>query len=633
MPAGFRDLHAFVAALERAGELRRVSVPVDPELEVTEIVTRVSRESGGGPALLFERVEGAAFPLAVNLLGSARRIEIALGAPPAAIGEAMAGLAHAAQALTPGKLFAQRHALGRALAMRPRRGARAALVGPLAMPVRAPVHDVVAPPDLTRLPITKCWPLDAGRFITFGMVETADPETGVRNLGIYRLQQLGADRTGMHWQIQKGGGFHYHKAESRGEALPVAVIVGADPAILLASVAPLPEAIDELAFAGFLRGAPTELARALTIPLDIPARAEFILEGEVRPHEREPEGPFGDHFGHYSHQAPYPVFRLRAITHRRNAIFVASMVGKPPQEDKAMGEAVGTMFAPVVRLIHPEVHDLWAYFEAGFHNLLVVSVGERYAKEGMKAALGLLGQGQLSLTKCLVLVDEDVPVRDFNAVLRAIRNNFDSEEDFLLLPGVPLDTLDFTSFKMNLGSKMILDATTRRVDPVLREARAGGGGVGSSARGRDQSAGAPIDTERVRAIDSRIIAARALENALLAIKVDSAIATGGSDAGAQVLERVLASGAAASAKLVAIISEDVDLDDRTSTLWGIFTRFDAARDVRFAESALRNAWPVHRGPLGVDATWKRGYPEPIVMLEEIIRKVDARWSDYRISRS
>jgi 4-hydroxy-3-polyprenylbenzoate decarboxylase len=516
--------------------------------------------------------------------------------------------------------------------MRPRRGAQAALVGPLTMPVRAPVHDVVAPPDLTRLPITKCWPLDAGRFITYGMVETADPETGVRNLGIYRLQQLGADRTGMHWQIQKGGGFHYHKAESRGEALPVAVIVGADPAILLASVAPLPEAIDELAFAGFLRGAPTELARARTIPLDIPARAEFVLEGEVRPGEREPEGPFGDHFGHYSHQAPYPVFRVRAITHRRNPIFVASMVGKPPQEDKAMGEAVGTMFAPVVRLMHPEVHDLWAYFEAGFHNLLVVSVGERYAKEGMKAALGLLGQGQLSLTKCLVLVDEDVPVRDFGAVLRAIRKNFDPADDFLLLPGVPLDTLDFTSFKMNLGSKMILDATSRRVDPVLREARAGDG-VGSSARPRDQAPAAPLDIERVRALDSRIIAARTLENALLAIKVDSAIAAGGNDAGAQVLERVLASGAAAAAKLIAIVSEDVDLDDRTSTLWGIFTRFDAARDVRFPESALRYAWPLHRGPLGVDATWKRGYPEPIAMTEEIVRKVDARWSEYQISKS
>jgi len=629
---GFRDLQSFVAALEAAGELRRVRVPVDPELEITEIVGRVCRE--GGPALLFERVEGASHPLAVNLLGSARRIEIALGEAPAAIGESLASLAHAAQSLRLGTLLAHRRTFARALAMRPGRARRAG---------RAPsqrIIDTGAAADLTRLPITKCWPGDGGRFITYGMVETADPETRVKNLGIYRLQRFDAQSTGMHWQIQKGGGFHYHRAESRGEALPVAVIVGADPSLLLAAVAPLPEGVDEFAFAGFLRGAPTEMKRARTIALDVPARAEFILEGEVRPRERAPEGPFGDHFGHYSHQAPYPVFRVRAITHRRDAIFVASMVGKPPQEDKFMGEAVGEMFAPIVRLMHPEVRDLWAYFESGFHNLLVVSVGERYAKEGMKAALGLLGQGQLSLTKCVVLVDEDVPVRDFGAVLRAVRDNFEPEEDFLLLPGVPLDTLDFTSYSMNLGSKMVLDATTRRIDPTLRAARAAHAAPGERAGSEARAAAPPappapaaIDRERLRALDARIVASRVLHDALLVVKIDSAMASGGGSAGSEVLERVLASGLASSAKLVAIVSEDVDLDDQTSTIWGIFTRFDAARDVRFASSTLRNAWPLHRGSLGVDATWKSGYPDPVVMPDDVVKRVSARWSEYQISKS
>ncbi len=621
MPRRFRDLRSFIAALERAGELRRVRVEVDPDLEITEIVTRVVRT--GGPALLFERVRGAAFPLAVNLLGSAARVRIALGEEPEAVGEALVRLARAAQPPSARALLGARRDVGRLLAMGTRR-ARS-----------APCQEVVAPADLSPFPITTCWPQDGGRFITYGMVLTADPTTGVRNLGIYRIHVFDRDRTGMHWQIQKGGGFHYHEAESRGEALPVAVVVGADPAILLASVAPLPEGVDELAFAGLLRGSRTAMARARTVPLDVPAHAEVVLEGVVPPSERQMEGPFGDHFGHYSHAAPYPVFYVRAITHRRDAIFVASIVGKPPQEDKAMGEAVGAMFTPIIRVLHPEVRDLWAYFEAGFHNLLVVSVAERYAKEGMKAALGLLGQGQLSLTKCLVLVDESVPVRDFGAALRAVRAHFDPAEDFLLLPGVPLDTLDFTSYRMNLGSKMVIDATSRRVDPTLRRAApvgAFGSGAAPGAQGTALAASGAIDLDAVRRADPRIRAARFLEGALLLIQVDSGIAAAGSDAGAEALARVLESRLAAPAKIVAVVSEDVDLDDPISRLWGIFTRFDAARDVRFPESALRHAWPTHRGPLGIDATWKRGYPDPVSMPDEVVRKVDARWSQYGISR-
>lgn len=615
MRPGFRDLRGFIRALERAGELRRVRVEVDPDLEITEIVTRVVREEG--PALLFENVRGAAFPLAVNLLGSARRIRIALREEPETIGAFLVRVAHTLQTPRPGALYAARRDIGRALTM----GTRATRA--------APCHQVAAAPDLSPFPITKCWPGDGGRFITFGMVLTADPATAVRNLGIYRMQVFDADHTGMHWQIQKGGGFHYHAAEARGEDLPVAVVIGTDPAILLASVAPLPEGMDELAFAGLLRGARTAMTPARSIPLDVPAYAEVILEGAVPPVERRKEGPFGDHFGHYSHAAPYPVFHIRSISHRRKAIFVASIVGKPPQEDKHMGEAVGRIFAPIIRVLHPEVRDLAAYFEAGFHNLLVVSVAERYAKEGMKAALGLLGQGQLSLTKCLVLVDENVPVRDFSAVLRAVRAHFDPAEDFLLLPGVPLDTLDFTSYRMNLGSKMVIDATSRRVDPTLRRA-ARVGAIGGEGSATDEWT-EPFDIRALTHLDSRIIGARFLEGALLVVAVHSGIATGGSDAGAAVLGQILESGVAAPARIVAVVSEDIALDDPVSRLWGIFTRFDAARDVRFAESTLRNAWPTHRGPLGIDATWKRGYPEPLVMPDEIARRVDARWAEYGIS--
>jgi 4-hydroxy-3-polyprenylbenzoate decarboxylase len=301
-----------------------------------------------------------------------------------------------------------------------------------------------------------------------------------------------------------------------------------------------------------------------------------------------------------------------------------------------MGEAVQEFFAGILRVIHPEVVDLWAWYETGFHNLLAVSVENRFAKEAKKTALGLLGTGQLSLTKVIVLVDEDVNPRDRAAVMGAIGRNFDPSEDLMVIPGVPLDTLDFTSMTMNLGSKMVIDATSRRVDPTLRRAAPAEVGPGAaSARGStvsgDVAATLSIDLDAVRRADPRIRAARFLEGALLLVQVDSGIAEGGRDAGAAVLARVLESGFAARAKLVAVVSEDVDLDDPVARLWGIFTRFDAARDVRFAESALRNAWPAHRGPLGIDATWKRGYPDPVSMPDEIVRKVDARWSQYGIS--
>ena len=295
-----------------------------------------------------------------------------------------------------GDLWALRGSLPRVLASRPRRVRR------------APAQAESLGADLMGLPILQLWPGDGGRFITFPLVFTEEPGTGRRNLGLYRLHVYDAKTTGMHWQIGKGGGFHYHQAEKRGQALPVAIAVGADPATLLAGVAPLPEGIDELAFAGFLRGAPTRLARARSIDLWVPADAEFVIEGVVPAGERRMEGPFGDHFGHYSHAAPFPVFHVREVTHRQRPVFHASIVGKPPQEDLWMGEAVQDMFLGVLRVIHPEIVDLWAYFEAGFHNLLVVAVENRYAREGRKTALGLMGTGQLSLTKMIVLVDADV---------------------------------------------------------------------------------------------------------------------------------------------------------------------------------------------------------------------------------
>ena len=605
-PRPFKNLGAFLAALRADHDLQVVDEEVDPEYEVGEIAQRAVRE--GKPALLFTNVKGSAIPLAMNALATARRVERALGRPPASVGEELVAFAERMKPPTPGAAWASRGTIGRALRARVTRGGRGSGAS----------QQVVEPADLHRLPILRCWPLDGGRFLTWPMVLTHDPVTGGRNLGLYRLHQYDAATTGMHWQIQKGGGFHHHEAERRGQALPVTVSLGADPALMLSAVAPLPEGIDELAFAAFLRGAPTPLARATAVEgAWAPAEAEIVLEGVVPPGERRLEGPFGDHFGHYSHAAPFPVFHVKAITRRRDAVCYASFVGKPPQEDQAIGEGVGALIGPLVRLIHREVKAVHAFFEAGFHNLLAVAVEERYAKEAMRAALGLLGTGQLSLTKCVVLVDPEVDVTDWRAVFGAIRAHFDPAEDFLLLPGVPLDTLDFTSMRMNLGSKMVLDALGRRgVGPGDTPPAPPAGDRGPDARARAQAEAAAT------ALSGRIAgvrAARVVEDVLLVVQVaDAAHARG-------VLDAVLAEPAFAGLKLAAAVSPDVPLDDPTLLLWGIFTRFDAARDVRFAASRLEGAWPQHTGLLAIDATWKPGYPEPVVMPEEIVRRVDARW--------
>ncbi|MDP3722577.1 MAG: menaquinone biosynthesis decarboxylase [Candidatus Omnitrophota bacterium] len=586
------DLQSFLTFLEREKQLARVRVEVDPELEITEIATRVVKQQG--PALLFERVKGSSFPLAINILGSEQRIELALGRHPQQVGQELKRLLEAAMPPRPARILQEWRTVARVLAMPPRRVRRAAC------------QEVEDAPDLNRLPIMKCWPKDAGRFVTCGMVLTYDPETDARNLGIYRMQVVGPDRVLMHWQIQKGGGFHYWKAERQGKALAVAVVIGGDPILYIASVAPLPEGIDELAFAGFLRGRRVPLVSGKTQLTAVPADAEIVLEGLVPPDERMPEGPFGDHFGHYSHPAPFPVLWVQTMTRRAHPVYLSAVVGKPPQEDRFIGNAVQEMLLPMIRLIHPELRDLWAYYEAGFHSLAVASVTERFGKEGMKTALGLLGTGQMALTKCLVLVGAEVDARDFRAVLCAIRDHFDPSQDFLLLPGVPFDTLDFTSFTLNLGSKMVLDATPNH--------------EGSGQGGRPRTAPGGLTEAQVKTLHPRIQRARILEGALLVVQ------TGGE--GREVVRSLVQAEGLSHLKLIAVVSDDVDLEDHESLLWGIFTRFDPARDILFTQTELRGAWPVARGRLGIDATFKHGYPETIVMDPDIVKKVDARWHQY-----
>ncbi len=582
----FRDLQQFLAALERQGELRRVSAEVDPELEIAEIATRTIKEQG--PALLFERVRGFRYPLAINILGSRRRIEMALGREPGEIGRE---LVRFVEQVNPPSVKALWRMKGQALRLfrstRPRR-VRSGMV-----------QQVVEAPDLDALPVIKCWPQDGGRFITLPLVLTHSPLNGRSNLGIYRMHLHGKDTTGMHWQIQKGGGFHYAEAEAEGRALELAAVLGGDPALLLAGVLPLPEGMEELLFAGILRGSATTMTRAKTLDMWVPANAEFVLEGHVPPGERAPEGPFGDHFGHYSNQADFPVFHVKTVTRRKEPVYPAAVVGKPPQEDRYLGDAVQEFVNPLLRLVRPEIEDLWAYYQAGFVNLAVASVRGRYTKEPLKTALGLFGEGQLSLTKCIILVGPGVDVKDFNAVLREVRQHFDAERDFLLLPRVPLDTLDFTSFEMHLGSKMALDATPKADRPPLAPASV---------------------TVEARRFSDEISGWRMLEDCLLAVQVSGeAKAT---------LQRLASAPELAGVKIIAAVSQDVDLNDEMELLWGIFTRFDPARDLQFPEMRLVGASPVYRGPMAIDATFKPGYPAPLEMDPDIVERVTRRWDEY-----
>jgi 4-hydroxy-3-polyprenylbenzoate decarboxylase len=585
----FDNLQDFVKHLEKNGELHRVKVEVDPELEITEIATRALNL--GKPALLFENVKGADFPLVINMLASERRIELALGKHPDELGEQLISFAEKVMPPSPKILFEESAMIRRIYNSRPKNV------------TLARSQAVIEKPNLSSLPILKTWPEDGGRFVTLPQVITYDPKSGKRNIGMYRIQKFDDQTTGMHWQIGKGGGYHYHTAEKMNVPLEVVLVIGSDPALLLATVAALPEGIDEAMFAGFLRGKPTEFVSARSLNIAVPANAEFIFEGIVKPRERRLEGPFGDHYGHYSTAADFPVFHIQTATRRKDPIYPATIVGIPPMEDKFIGDATQQILAPLARLIHHEVKNVWAYYEAGFHNLLVVSVNQRYQKEAMKAALGLMGTGQLSLTKCLITVSENVDVRNFNEVLKAVRDNFDPHFDFIMIPKVPLDTLDFTSFKMNLGSKMIIDATEKKKPKQKVNVKKLNEVVKS-----------------LSAYDRRIIDARLVEGSFLLIKVKKD--------GNAVIKKIVKHPDLDGVKLAAAVSFDVDINEQESYLWGVFTRFDCERDINFTEQKMIGISPIYKGILGIDATWKKGYPNPLMMDDAVIKKVDERWDSY-----
>jgi 4-hydroxy-3-polyprenylbenzoate decarboxylase len=447
----YADLREFIKVLEKNKELKRINVPVSSDQEITEITDRVSKR--GGPALLFENVDDGKIPVLINALGSRRRMELALG---------VESVEDVADRLTEWLDFKSPEGLLEKVKMLPK---LAELGKYFPKEVKSgPCQEVIRREgefSLFDLPIIKCWEADGGRFITFPMVFTRNPRTGKRNCGMYRMQVYDEKTTGMHWQIHKHGAAHHRDQEKRGaQLMEVAVAIGAEPITNFAATLPLPDDLDEMIFASFLREKPIEMVKCVSISLEVPATAEIVLEGYVDPSERRMEGPFGDHTGFYTLEEPYPVFHVTAMTHRKNPIYQTTIVGRPPMEDFWMGWTIIRVTLPVLKRQLPEIVDMNLPAEGIFHNLMLVSIRKQYPGHARKIMNAIWGLGQAMLTKCIVVVDEEVNVQDPGEVVWKVLNNIDPERDIQFMLG-PVDVLDHSARQIGFGSKMGVDGTRK----------------------------------------------------------------------------------------------------------------------------------------------------------------------------
>ena len=445
----FRDLREFLSALEARGELLRIRAEVSADLEAAEIADRAVKT--GGPALLFENVKGHDVPLAMNLFGTMGRMCLALGV--ASLDEIGARMVEVIEPEIPSNLIEKLKLLPKL--------ARLADFIPKTVS-SAPCQEVVEEDrsSLSFLPVVKTWPGDGGPFLTLPLVFTKDPKTGRRNVGMYRMHVYDETSTGMHWHIHKGGAQHYRGFRRKRERMPVAVALGGDPATIYAASAPLPEDVDEMVFAGFLRKQPVELVRCRTVDIEVPAHAEVILEGYVDPDDLRTEGPFGDHTGYYSLADEYPVFRLTCVTRRKKPVYPATIVGKPPMEDVYLGKATERIFLPLLRKIVPEVVDMNLPIEGIFHNVALFSIDKRYPGHARKVMSAVWGMGLLMFSKFVVVFDADVNIQDPSEVIWRIGNNVDPRRDTMIVDG-PVDALEHASPIPHYGSKMGIDATRK----------------------------------------------------------------------------------------------------------------------------------------------------------------------------
>lgn len=587
----FTELSSFLAALRERGDLVEIDAEVDPDLELAEIHRRVI--AAGGPALLFRNPRkpgsggaGARMPVVSNLFGTHERVMMAFGERPV---ELVAELARAPQELlppTPRRLWSKRKLLWSLTKTGLKRGGS------------GPVLDVVDDsPDLTSLPLTKSWSEDGGSFITQGLVYTEHPDTGEHNLGMYRMQRYDATSLGMHWQIGKGGGFHYAVAEERNQPLPVNVFLGGPPAALLGAIAPLPENVPELLLASLVLGKKVRLAKNPAGPLPVLGDAEIVLVGEVPPHERRDEGPFGDHYGYYSLTHPFPWFRVKKILRRRDAVLPVTVVGKPRQEDFFIGDFLQELLSPLFPLVMPGVRDLWSYGETGYHSLSAAVVRERYKREAMASAFRILGEGQLSLTKFLLVIDEPKDLKDFKSVLVHVLERMDPRTDLYVLGNLSMDTLDYAGPKINEGSKGVLLGLG---DPVRKLPAEFSGSL----------------PDGIRRVEVYCPGCLVVEGPSFS-----------SDESAP--ERLTKDQVFADWPLLVLV-DDAGQAARSDMnfLWTTFTRFNPASDIHARKAEVIRTHASFEPPLLIDARMKPGYPDELFCDDATHELVTKRWDEY-----
>jgi len=585
------NLRQFIETLRREKQIIEIDAEVDPYLELAEIHRRVIDEEG--PALLFKRVKGSAFPVVTNLFGTRRRVDLAIGPKPE---ETVQRAVSALGRLLPPKpsILWQEKEWMLSLA---KSGLRTV------DRKHAPVLEIQeGSVDLTRLPVLTSWPEDGGPFVTLPLVYTEHPVTGEHNLGMYRIQIYGSNQTGIHWQIHKGGGFHYYEAEKLGQDLPTTLFLGGPPALILSAIAPLPEMLPELIFSSFLMGEKLSRVKVPTHPHALIAEAEFAICGTVPVNVRKPEGPFGDHYGYYSLTHDFPVFDVHTVYHRRDAIYPATVVGKPRQEDYFIGEYLQSLLSPMFPVVMTGVKALWTYAETGFHALAAAIVRESYHREALAHAFRILGEGQLTLTKFLIITDVQLDLQDFKTLLETVLARFEPESDLLIIHETSMDTLDYTGRHLNHGSKAIML------------------GLGSAKRDLPRHIDG-VTLPGIKGIKPFCAGCLLLEAPSFENSPDLADV---------VLPHILAE--QFKDWPLMILVDDLALAlDSTGFLWQVFTRFDPAHDIYAATEMLKHRL-VYHGPILIDARMKPGYPGEVLPDEATVNLVDQRWKEYGLTQ-
>lgn len=579
-----KDLPTYLDKLKKESELLKIEAVVDPYLEIAEIHRRVIAK--GGPALLFTNVKGSRFPVVTNMFGTPRRLELAFGRRPQ---DFVAGLVRAAESLQPPslkRLWSMRGLLGQSLKI----GTKTVKNGPILEVCRRP-------PDLSELPLLTSWHTDGGPFVTLPLVYTEHPDGKGHNLGMYRIQRYDETTTGIHWQIHRGGGYHYHEAEQQNKALPLTLYIGGPPALIMASIAPLPENMPELMLASILLGEKLEMVKDPLKGHPLVAHVEFAIKGYVPPNVRRSEGPFGDHYGYNSLAHDYPVFKAEHMYHRKQAIFPATVVGRPRQEDFYIGDFFQDLFSPLFPLVMNGVRQLKTFGETGFHSLAAARVMDRYPREAFGVGLRILGEGQLSLTKFLIVTDGEIDVADFKKLWVHILERVDWQRDLFVFANVSQDTLDYTGPAVNKGSKAMLMGLGKEVRNELRDSFSGTLPPGC---------GQPV----------------------VFLPGTLVIQGPGHDVDSGLAARVAGWEGLGGWPVVILVDDSraatVDLQE---FLWTVFTRFEPAADIHSAKTTVHRYHVGLQPPVVIDCRMKPWYPPVLEVDPETKKKVDARIAD------